>query len=582
MTKKLQARNERRIAGRQGGLKISRRLEPASSSRDNADTSESEELLVYDDASSQKSKTTSFAEETLPTVNPPGQYTNSHFDVSKLHVVSDPIEVEKENDVEKEVTPETSDSTRRRGPGVGIATAGLLLKDGWEAGSEVLPTELFVSDTDKCFQGQNPLQSETGTNSKKDLPNISSMTAPDISLDVWKPSIIKPAVNFDLGDTEVRLDAFRAPANVIEGGEDLRNFGLHMIRNAENEGARSESPINSKDPWGYNQERIGNREGDDHSISGWSNNSSHASASDSLFSYVSDSSMSSVVRPQSAVETLVSLLLDDEIVKSLCTQALANTAADRFERTLRRFLKEFAMELRKEAKSDRQRHRAHFVHLRARNSAYMICDALNLRRAKVLRELELDDVSDDSDSYSSDDDADDLEQLELFIKPSKAIEKLRAKLKDLINASKVDPTFSIETAQREEVLLLKGESKGTSTNDEISQKAGANTEVQEIILREQKIKDLEDAEAHPTPRIGNITPERPGMQPSWSDMSKDVWIRFVRLLHGLLTGFTTKIMRNRDSEAEPGKIRIHYTCVSKTLENQRLPLMLFRGAAINS
>jgi hypothetical protein len=105
--------------------------------------------------------------------------------------------------------------------------------------------------------------------------------------------------------------------------------------------------------------------------------SSIASITESIFSIITGSSMSSIAGPQSAVERLVSLLLNDSDIKSLCTFFLLNhDDRERFERNLRRLLKEFAVGLRQEAASPQQRHAAHFVHLRARNSAHMICSSL--------------------------------------------------------------------------------------------------------------------------------------------------------------------------------------------------------------
>ncbi|KAF4629509.1 hypothetical protein G7Y89_g8640 [Cudoniella acicularis] len=85
-----------------------------------------------------------------------------------------------------------------------------------------------------------------------------------------------------------------------------------------------------------------------------------------------ESKASGSPRPQSAAERLVSLLLDDNVIKSLCADALCSVAQERFERNLRRQLKEFAVGLRKEVDTEQERHAAHFVRPRPRNSAYML------------------------------------------------------------------------------------------------------------------------------------------------------------------------------------------------------------------
>jgi hypothetical protein len=158
--------------------------------------------------------------------------------------------------------------------------------------------------------------------------------------------------------------------------------------------------------------------------------SSLASIVDSLFSLVSGSSMSSLAGPQEAVDRLVSLLLEDEEFNSLCTSALTTIAPDRLERNLRRLLKEFSIGLRKEAETPQQRRASQFVHLRARNSAYMICNSITKERTRRQNDIEFEYVlSEESDSERSDDEVDDLQQLEAFIIASKAIEVLRENLR---------------------------------------------------------------------------------------------------------------------------------------------------------
>jgi hypothetical protein len=184
---------------------------------------------------------------------------------------------------------------------------------------------------------------------------------------------------------------------------------------------------------------------DSHSIiSQQSNASSLASITDSLFSLVSASSMSSIAGSQDAVDRLVSLLLEDETIKSVCNTALVTIARDRFERNLRRLLKEFAVALRKEAGSIQERRAAHFVHLRARNSAHIICDSLKKETTQRQDGNADEGLSEESGSDQSDDEVDDLQQLEAFIKASKAIEILRENLTAFVHSRELTFADPIE------------------------------------------------------------------------------------------------------------------------------------------
>ena len=182
-----------------------------------------------------------------------------------------------------------------------------------------------------------------------------------------------------------------------------------------------------------NEVRNGKDYDDGNGTSAISRSSSIASIAESVFSMISGSSMSSVTGSQGASERFVALLLSDDIIKPLCNEALATVATERFERNLRRLLKELAVELRKEAETVQQRDAAHFVRYRARNSAHMICNSLNQKRhARKPIQVELDYISEDSDSGSSDDEVNDLQQLEAFIRTSKAIQLFRERLRDFI------------------------------------------------------------------------------------------------------------------------------------------------------
>jgi hypothetical protein len=163
---------------------------------------------------------------------------------------------------------------------------------------------------------------------------------------------------------------------------------------------------------------------------------------ESIFSLsvLSGSSMSSLHRSEDAANRLIELLLEDKIIHVLCCKALSSIDRERFERNLRRLLKGFATELRKEAKSKEQKSASHFVALRATNSAHMICNKLNqtrngrINRVSVNKDPddESEDGSDDSQSESSEDGLDGILQLEIFIKTSQSIQILRENLRSFV------------------------------------------------------------------------------------------------------------------------------------------------------
>jgi hypothetical protein len=197
------------------------------------------------------------------------------------------------------------------------------------------------------------------------------------------------------------------------------------------------------------------------SMSRSSSQSSIATMNDSIFSLVSGSSMSSVVGSQEAGERFILLLLADNEFRTICQQGICFISPERFERNLRRLLKLFATDLKREAQDTQQRHAATFVGLRARNSAHRVKSILLnddndkcfvpptvLPRPTIADEED----SDESDEFEADDEPDDLEILEQFIKSSNAIAALRENLKafffpakdrlpDIVSTSKGEGTF---------------------------------------------------------------------------------------------------------------------------------------------
>jgi hypothetical protein len=166
--------------------------------------------------------------------------------------------------------------------------------------------------------------------------------------------------------------------------------------------------------------------------------SSLPSVVDSIFTMASGSSMSSLPGPQGAGERLFCLFLDDTVIKRICSNAVLLIEKERFERNLRRLIKDFAAELRKEAETVQQRHAANFVRFRARNSAHMMCNSL-VEKTKPTVEKRIPNAADEEDVDSEDDDSapsndelDNLKQLEEFIKESRAFKIFRTKLKAFV------------------------------------------------------------------------------------------------------------------------------------------------------
>jgi hypothetical protein len=163
----------------------------------------------------------------------------------------------------------------------------------------------------------------------------------------------------------------------------------------------------------------------------------------------------------------VSLLLDDEVIKPLCAHGLSEIERKRFERNLRRLLKDFAVELRKEAECEEYRHAAHFVRLRARNSAYLICSILSKNRKGKEKAVEVEPtyLSEESESDRSDDEVDDLQQLEVFIKNSRAIRILRANWRAFVHPENAPPSPDERIASGDRTLIQEagGAEKGETT-----------------------------------------------------------------------------------------------------------------------
>ncbi|KAL2059741.1 hypothetical protein VTL71DRAFT_10233 [Oculimacula yallundae] len=169
--------------------------------------------------------------------------------------------------------------------------------------------------------------------------------------------------------------------------------------------------------------------------------SSVPSVADSLFSLMSGSSVSSVIGPEGATERLVDLLLHRPGIGPPLASALALTGVQSVETYLRRSLKAFGIDLRREARTNEQRDAAHFVRFRARNTAHIICNMMGrVIKVAIGEPRDRDHVhsecaSDESDSESSneaDEVQDHFQQLETFIQDSDAIKVLQASLEEYI------------------------------------------------------------------------------------------------------------------------------------------------------
>ena len=102
----------------------------------------------------------------------------------------------------------------------------------------------------------------------------------------------------------------------------------------------------------------------------------------------------------------------------------------------------FSAQLKKEAKNQQGRYAALFVRYRARNSAHMICRRISLtektqlgNHGKLTEETPADEwESMDSGSETPVDDEDNLDEIEGFIKNSKALGSLRESLQEFVSA----------------------------------------------------------------------------------------------------------------------------------------------------
>ena len=225
---------------------------------------------------------------------------------------------------------------------------------------------------------------------------------------------------------------------------------------------------------------------------------SEASSTVSIFSndsMASGSSMSSLAGAPGAIERLVALLLVDSTIKSLCIKALDSAYQEHVEKNLRRLLKDFGVELSKEATTPQQRRTAQFVRLRARNTAHMICNALKpdtrvtslaMPKAKTL-ELDFDESS---ESDRSDGEMDDLNKLEAFVKASKAIGFLRETLRAFTYPSETQIKRYIRGERTYPTQCLRQEDESETANIQLTVRSQVNETLQMTVPSSYTIEQI--------------------------------------------------------------------------------------------
>ncbi len=245
--------------------------------------------------------------------------------------------------------------------------------------------------------------------------------------------------------------------------------------------------------------------------------SSIPSVADSIFTMVSGSSMSSISAPERAGERLVGLLLGDVIIKQACSEALLTIEEEKFERNLRRLLRDFSSELRKEAETVQQRRAANFVRFRARNFAHIICNSLKPGR-KPRIDNEPEEESEDEDSDRSEDK---VENLEIFIKSSKAFDSFRTNLRAFVYPSKQKAN---DTKPR----------TGGGTNGHDDEDIGVNLLMQD----ENQVEDIENVVDEDPPKVASVVK-------AFDAVIETIW----------------KPLRNTPPPVSLGKTRIEWQCV---------------------
>ena len=164
-----------------------------------------------------------------------------------------------------------------------------------------------------------------------------------------------------------------------------------------------------------------------------------------------------------AIDELIILLANDDTLNPLYVLAIESESigGDRLERNLRRFLRAYSYELRKEANDKLERGAAHLVKSRARYVASAIRRKFEPRseneRTETTLVQEKNDVSSEEDDLEKSDEEDvpSLKQVKLFLVAGAAFENLRQNLRRFVNPEKTQPIQLPQQQDEVEQLLSK-------------------------------------------------------------------------------------------------------------------------------
>ena len=276
-----------------------------------------------------------------------------------------------------------------------------------------------------------------------------------------------------------------------------------------------------------------------------SRSSSPDSIAESVFSGITDSSISSLGAPDGANERFIALLLGDIVIKENCKNALTWLEPDKFEKKLQRLLTQLASELRREAETKLQRHAARFVKCYARNSAYIICHSLqkdfNTQPSSSKGKSDSNSDTDDSDSGHSENELDDLNQLEAFIKNSKAFKDFVDKVEKFVCASidvaeAIDRIFDVPISNPDPAAVPEHD------NDAMEQ---------------NRTKGI----------VTGVEPAH--NRPIWLSPLHSM-IFWIAISVGTLIVWMAAVLKSRRPQLAEGKTRIEWTCVSGSFKYREM------------
>jgi len=268
----------------------------------------------------------------------------------------------------------------------------------------------------------------------------------------------------------------------------------------------------------------------------------------------SGSSQSSVAEAQGAMELLITLLLNDNIVTSNCVKGLESISPNRFERNLRRLLTALGVGLRKVATETTEKDAARFIRYRARNTAHMLRNHFvpvdmpksnDFRPSASAKGVQRGELDEDEDSSDSDDDRDssisNLEQLESFILNSLAFDTFRRDLGRFVRSETLDKSShdGVDTCEKEADTGTPMDATLTLLPDTLP------TPEQMQISQVQVVSALASSGSPNT------------------DLQKRTRSTIQTSINTILSSTISKIQLYRESELHAGKVRIRWKCVSK-------------------